>query len=174
MGFRVKRVEEIFRGRVFRLVSKEVVLPDGRETTLNVVEHPGAVAIVPRFGNGDFLLIRQFRGSVGEELYEVPAGTLEPGERPEATARRELVEETGFKARSMKKVGAFYTAPGFCTELMHLFEARGLTPSRAEGDEDEVIRPVRVAAKRAVDLVRRGKIRDAKSIVGVLLSHVRR
>jgi len=175
VGFRVERTQEMFRGRYIRVVNKDVVLPNRRRTTVNVVEHPGAVAILPVFDNGDVALIRQFRPSIGEELYEIPAGTLEPRESPLATAKREIVEETGYKARRWKKIAEFYTAPGFCTEIMHVYVARGLSPSSADGDADEIIRVERVSLAHALGLVRRGKVRDAKSIVGLLVfSHDRR
>jgi ADP-ribose pyrophosphatase len=138
-----------------------------------VVEHPGAVAIVPVFDDGDVLLIRQFRGAPGEELFEIPAGTLEPGESPLETARREVVEETGYRGRRWSKIARFYTAPGFCTEIMHVFLARGLEPAHAVGDADEVIRPLRMPLAEALRLVRRGRVRDAKSIAGLLIYHDR-
>ena len=173
MKFRVEAEREVFRGRVIRLVERDLRLPNGRRTTFSVVEHPGAVAIVPVFENGDVMLLRQFRPSIGEDLYEIPAGTLEEGESPLETARREIVEETGHRARKWSKIAEFYTAPGFCTELMHVFVARDLVPASAEGDADEVIRPVRVPIRRALDLVRRRKVRDAKSIAGLLMYHGR-
>jgi ADP-ribose pyrophosphatase len=173
MKFRVEAEREVFRGRVIRLVERDLRLPNGRRTTFNIVEHPGAVAIVPVFENGDVMLLRQFRPSIGEELYEIPAGTLEEGESPLETARREIVEETGHRARKWSKLAEFYTAPGFCTELMHLFVARDLVPASAEGDADEVIRAVRVPIGRALDLVRRRRVRDAKSIAGLLMYHGR-
>jgi ADP-ribose pyrophosphatase len=171
MKFRVEAEREVFKDRYLRLVTRDLRLPNGRRTRHHVVEHPGAVAILPVCGNGDLMLIRQFRPSVGEELYEIPAGTLEKGERPLATAKREIVEETGFKARRWRKLAAFYTAPGFCTELMHLFVATDLSPARADGDADEIIAPARMSPGRALRLVRRGAIRDAKSIAGILLYH---
>jgi ADP-ribose pyrophosphatase len=173
-GFRIEAEREIFRGRVIRLVTRDFILPNGRNTTFSVVEHPGAVAIVPVFDNGDVILLRQFRPSIGEELYEIPAGTLEKGELPLATAKREIVEETGFKARSWEKISEFYTAPGFCTELMHVFVAKGLTPASADGDEDEILEPVRMSLKKAIGLIRQQKIRDAKSIAGLLIYHGQR
>jgi len=173
MNFRVEAEREVYRGRVIRLVERDFRLPNGRRTTFSVVEHPGAVAIVPVFENGDVMLLRQFRPSIGAELYEIPAGTLEEGESPLETARREIVEETGHRARKWSKIAEFYTAPGFCTEIMHVFVARDLVPAEAEGDPDEVIRPVRVPFRRALDLVWRRKVRDAKSIAGLLMYHGR-
>lgn len=172
--FRVKAEREIFRGRVFRLVDRDLQLPNGRQTTFHVVSHPGAVAIVPLFENGDVMLLKQFRPALGREIIEIPAGTLEPGETPLATARREIAEETGYRARRWSKLGTFYTAPGFCTELMHLYSARDLSPADAEGDADEVIRPLRIPFRRALEWVHRQRIRDAKSIAGLLLCHEQR
>jgi len=174
MKFRVEAEREIYRGRVIRLVNRDLLLPNGRRTTFSIVEHPGAVAIIPVHANGDVVLLRQFRPSIGEEIYEIPAGTIEKGEAPLATAKREIIEETGFKARQWSKIAEFYTAPGFCTELMHVYVARGLTPATADGDADEVLKPVRVSIDAALKLVRTRKIRDAKSIAGLLIYHGRR
>jgi ADP-ribose pyrophosphatase len=174
MKFRVEAEKEIFRGRVIRLVNRDLVLPNGRRTTFSIVEHPGAVAILPIHANGDVVLLRQFRPSIGEEIYEIPAGTIEKGEAPLATAKREIIEETGFKARRWSKIAEFYTAPGFCTELMHVFVARGLSPATSGGDADEILKPVRVSLDAAIKLVRTRKIRDAKSIAGLLIYHGRR
>jgi ADP-ribose pyrophosphatase len=174
MKFRVEAEREIFRGRVIRLVNRDLVLPNGRRTTFSIVEHPGAVAIVPVHANGDVVLLRQFRPSIGEEIYEIPAGTIEKGEAPLATAKREIIEETGFKARQWAKIAEFYTAPGFCTELMHVYVARGLSPASADGDADEVLRPVRMSIDQALKLIRTKKIRDAKSIAGLMIYHGRR
>src|SRR3954462_3354676 len=123
MKFRVEAEREIFQGRVIRLVDRDLVLPNGRRTTFSIVEPPGAVAIVPVHANGDVVLLKQFRPSIGEEIYEIPAGTIERGESPLATAKREIIEETGFKAGKWEKISEFYTAPGFCTELMHVYVA---------------------------------------------------
>jgi ADP-ribose pyrophosphatase len=171
---RVEREREIYRGRVFRLVEKDLRLPNGRRTRFSIIEHPGAVAIVPVFDDGDVMLIRQFRPSLGREIYEIPAGTLEEGENPLQTARREIVEETGYRARRWSRLGEFYTAPGFCNERLHVYAARGLEPARAEGDADEMIRPARVPFRRAIEMIRKGIIRDAKSIAGLLLHDGRR
>lgn len=174
MKFRVEAEREVFQGRVIRLVNRDLVLPNGRRTTFSIVEHPGAVAILPVHANGDVVLLRQFRPTIGEEIYEIPAGTIEKGEAPLATAKREIIEETGFKARQWSKIAEFYTAPGFCTELMHVYVARGLTPATADGDADEVLRPVRMSLDAALKLIRSKKIRDAKSIAGLLIYHGRR
>ncbi len=168
-AIRVEEEREVFRGRVFRVMNRNLVFPDGHRSTWNVIVHPGAVAVVPRFENGDLLLLHQLRPATGETLWEIPAGTIEPGESPIATAKREIVEETGFRARRWKKLHEFYSAPGFCDEKMFLYLASGLEPARAERDQDEVIRAVRVPFDRALRMAERGRIRDAKTLVGLLL-----
>jgi ADP-ribose pyrophosphatase len=171
MKFRVEAEREIYQARIIRLVARDLVLPNGRQTTFTIVEHPGAVAIVPVHSNGDVVLLRQFRPTIGEEIYEIPAGTIEKGEAPLATAKREIIEETGLKARQWTKISEFYTAPGFCTELMHVYVARGLSPASADGDVDEILRPVRMSLDAALKLIRTKKIRDAKTIAGLLIYH---
>jgi len=174
MKFRVEAEETVFQGRVIRLVARDLVLPNGRRTKFHIVEHPGAVAIVPVHANGDVVLLRQFRPTIGREIYEIPAGTIEPGEPPLATAKREIVEETGLRAKTWTKIAEFYTAPGFCTELMHVYVAKGLSPASADGDADEILKPVRMSIGAALRLIRTRKIRDAKSIAGLLIYHGRR
>jgi ADP-ribose pyrophosphatase len=174
MKFRVESEKELFQGRIIRLVERKLVLPNGRRTTFHIVEHPGAVAIVPVHANGDVVLLRQFRPTIGMEIYEIPAGTIEKGEGPLATAKREIVEETGFKAKRWDKIADFYTAPGFCDERMHVYVARDLTPAKADGDDDEILRPVRMTIDAALKLIRTRRIRDAKTIAGLMLYHGRR
>lgn len=169
MKFTLLRERERFHGRVFSLVDREVVLPNGRTTTLNIIDHPGAVAIVPLHGNGDVVLLRQFRVAAGGEIWEIPAGTREAGEAPARTARRELAEETGLRARRWTRLGGFFTAPGFCTERITLYLARELAPAPAGGDPDEVLRPRRVPFREALRMVDRGTIHDAKTIAGLHL-----
>lgn len=174
MKFRVEAEREICQARIIRVVAKDLVLPNGRRTTFTIVEHPGAVAIVPVHDNGDVVLLKQFRPTIGMDLYEIPAGTIEKGEAPLATAKREIIEETGFKAKQWTKVSEFYSAPGFCTELMHLYVARGLSPAKADGDEDEILKPVRMSVDAALKMIKAGKIRDAKTIAGLLIHHGQR
>jgi ADP-ribose pyrophosphatase len=174
MKFRVEAEREICQARIIRVVARDLVLPNGRQTTFTIVEHPGAVAIVPVHADGSVVLLRQFRPSINEELYEIPAGTIEKGEKPLATAKREIIEETGFKATQWAKIGEFYTAPGFCTELMHLYVAKGLSPATAHMDADEILKPIRMSLDAAVKLIRAKKIRDAKTIAGLLIYHGQR
>src|SRR5258705_10756225 len=129
---------------MLRLVARDLVLPNGRRTKFHIVEHPGAVAILPVHANGDVVLLQQFRPSIGQEIYEIPAGTIEKGEAPLATAKREIIEETGFKAKKWSKIGEFYTAPGLWTGPMPVFLANGLTPRKWPGTADSTTEPGRV------------------------------
>ncbi|HZN62511.1 MAG TPA: NUDIX hydrolase [Planctomycetota bacterium] len=167
------REREVFRGRILALHERDVLLPNGRTATLSIVDHPGAVAIVPVHANGDVVLLRQFRVAAGGEIWEIPAGTRETGEPPARTARRELAEETGLRARQWTRLGEFFTAPGFCTELMTVYLARGLEPAAADRDPDEILRPRRLPFREALRMADRGLIRDAKTIAGLHLAERR-
>lgn len=170
----MERVREVYRGRVFRLVCKDLSFPSGHRATYGIIEHPGAVTILPVFANGDVLFVRQYRVAVGKPILELPAGTLEQGESPLQTAKREVVEETGYRAQKWRKIGEFYTAPGFCTELMRVYVATVLKRAYAPGDPDEDIHTVRLPCSRALNFAQNGRIRDAKSIAGLLLYHAQR
>ncbi|GAI22032.1 unnamed protein product, partial [marine sediment metagenome] len=122
--------ETIYSGRVVTLRVDEVRLPGGRQTKREVVEHSDCVAIVAVDADDNVLLVRQFRKPVEKDLLEIPAGCIEPGEEPVATARREMREETGYLPRSIKRMGGFYSTPGFCTEYLHLYLATDLVPER--------------------------------------------
>lgn len=162
------RSEELYRGRVVTLRKDTIRTAEGKELQREVVAHPGAVVIVAEEG-GDLLFVRQYRYAAGESLLELVAGTLEPGEEPAETAARELQEEAGYKAGRMTKLGEFYSAPGFCSELLHLYLAEELTPSRLPGDEDEEIELVRLSLPKALEMAMGGQLRDAKTLAGVLL-----
>ncbi len=157
-----------YRGRLLTVRTDRVRLPGGGETNREIVVHRGAVAIVAIDTDGSVLLVRQYRKPAEASLLEVPAGTLEPGEEPLACASRELVEETGYRAARLERICGFFSAPGFCTEFLHVFSARDLSPAHADADEDERIELVRLPLDECLRLVRSGEIRDAKSIVGLL------
>jgi len=159
----------LMRGPVFSVRRDGVRLPDGRRVQRDVVDHPGAVVIAPLLDDGDLLFVRQYRYAAGEVLIEFPAGTLEPGEAPAETAARELREECGLQAGRLEPLGAFYSAPGFCTELLHAFAARELTPAPLEPDADEQIETVRMSLSQALDLAAGGGLRDAKTLAVLLL-----
>lgn len=160
----------VYQGKLLNLKVAEITLPSGRKTTREVVEHPGAVAIVPFTAPDRLILVRQFRYGANRTLLEVPAGTLEPGEDPLKCAQRELAEETGTSAGKIKKIAQFYTSPGILNEIIHLFVATDLKrlPDRKISDEDEGIEIVEMSLDEALNLVKCGEIVDAKTIIGLL------
>lgn len=158
----------VYDGRVVRLRVDEIRSADGRPGKREVVEHPGAVGIVPLLPGPRVVLLRQWRYCVGQWLLEIPAGTLEPGEEPLGCARRELIEETGYAAARVEPVVSFYTTPGFCTELLRVFLATELTAAEASRDEDELLTTVTVEWDEALAMCLDGRIRDAKTIAGIL------
>jgi len=153
-------------GRRIRIRVDEVERSDGHRTSREVVEHPGAVAIVAWDGER-LAVVRQWRHATAEVLLEIPAGTLEPDEPPLETARRELAEEVGLAAAHWEAGPRFFTAPGFCNEVMQLYLATDLTESAADADADEVLEPSWMTLADALAAVDDGTIRDAKSIIGI-------
>jgi len=164
------RAEWAYEGRLVKVRVDTVSLPSGRETTREVVAHPGAVAIVPLHEDGTVSLVRQWRQAAGQVLLEIPAGTLEPGEEPAACALRELVEEVGLRAAKLTHLFSSYLAPGYSTELLHTFLATELKPEQARPEADEAIEAVRLPLAEATAMVLRGELSDAKTICGLLLA----
>ena len=155
---------DVYDGRVVQLHVDEVELPNGKRTTREVVEHADAVVVLPLDQSGMALLVRQYRYPIGKDLLEAPAGGIDPGESPEQAAQRELQEEIGYIAGSLERLGAFWTAPGFCTEYMYAYLARDLTPSSLAPDEDEEIVVERHSLNSIRAMIRDGRIVDAKTI----------
>ena len=153
-------------GRRIRVRVDEVERDDGHRTTREVVEHPGAVAILAWDGER-LAMVRQWRHATNEVLLEIPAGTLEPDEPPLETARRELAEEVGLSAASWADGPRFYTAPGFCDELMYLYLATDLTEAAGESDADEVLEASWITMADALEAIDDGRIRDGKTIAGI-------
>jgi ADP-ribose pyrophosphatase len=154
----------LHRYRIFAIVEQELRLPSGRTVVRQVVHHPGAVVIIPQLEDGRLLLIEQYRFAVGATLLECPAGTLEPGEAPLDCARRELIEETGYRADHWRALGTMYSSPGFCDEQQHLFYASGLVPEHAAGDDDEMLEVKRLTVLEVERAMTDGALVDAKSI----------
>ncbi len=142
--------------------------PSGRESTADVVEHPGGIVIVAFDSADRLLLVRQYRHPAGRELLELPAGTLEPDEAPEVCAERELQEETGYRPGRLERLGGFYTAPGFCDEYLHAYLALELVESRLQGDE-EAIDLEAVPLDEAHRMIASGQIEDAKTAGALFL-----
>ena len=163
----------IYSGRVVRLDVDTVRFPDGSTGELELVRHPGAAAVVPclsdpRGEDPTILLIRQYRYATGGPLWEVPAGTLNPGEDPEACARRELLEETGAAAARIERLTSIWTTPGFTDEVIHLYMASGLTTGEAARERDEFIELVPQPLSQVLTRIRDREIGDAKTIAAIL------
>lgn len=162
----------LFSGRILKLRLDQVSLPDGRSATREVVEHPGAVAIVPINGQGEIILVRQYRHPVGKILLEIPAGKLDPGESPETCAARELEEETGYTAGDLRPLASIYTTPGFSNEKIHIYLARNLTASVQRPDADEFIQVEAYSPGQIKDFLADGRICDAKTMLGIFLAGI--
>jgi len=168
----------VYEGPVFWVTSERIVEPSGVRVLREVVRHAGSVVVLATLEGGkepQLLLERQYRHAANSYLLELPAGRIDKGEQALAAAKRELLEETGYKAVTWKKILKFYASPGFVAEPMTLFWARELTPGPAQPEADEVISQRLVPLSKAVQMVIRGAIRDAKTIAGILwLSHYHR
>lgn len=160
-------METIFSGRIFKVVKKLIAGNSGKEFEHYIVLHPGAVVVLPILPDGRIVLIRQHRIAVEETLIELPAGTMETGEEPLITARRELLEETGYRASQLTHVMTFYTSPGFVKEEMCLFKATELIAGPTMFDEDEKIESLIVTLPQAMKMIQNGEIKDAKTLVGL-------
>jgi len=158
----------IYRGKVINVRQDKVKLPDGRESLREIVEHPGAVVILALTDDKKIVMIRQFRKPAEEVLWELPAGTIEPGEDLENCARRELEEETGYYPRKIKNIITFFSSPGFCNERLTLFLAEDLEKRNKNEDADEFIKVQLITLDKTLDMVRKNIIRDAKTIIGIL------
>ena len=168
--------EVLYEGKVFRLQRDTVIEPGGVQAQRDIIVHPGSVVVLPVFKDGGVLLIRQYRHSIGEFLWELVAGRKELNESPVAAARRELIEETGYRAKRFRKLMRVVPTPGFVNEWMWIFAAEGLTQGAAGPEEDEKITPRVFTLKQAEKMIERGTLRDAKSLCGILyyLRYVKR
>jgi ADP-ribose pyrophosphatase len=164
-----------FRGKIVSVRIDEVRLEDGHVTRQEVVEHRESMTVVAVDSEERIVLVRQYRHPTGETLLETPAGSVDEGESAEEAVNRELAEETGLRAREVVKIGAFYLAPGWATEYMHVYLARDLYDSAAEADEDERIEVVRLPIPEWERLIAAGEVRDCKSIAAwhLALPHLR-
>jgi ADP-ribose pyrophosphatase len=174
MTGRKQEMEEIFnkrlkeeKGKYLLYCVDEVTLSNGHISTRELVVHPGAVAIAALTAENEIILVRQYRYPVRQVLYEIPAGKLEKGENPDNSAIRELEEETGFNAEKWEKLSAFFTAPGFSNEIMHLYAATDLTVSTAHPDPDEIIVWEKVPMDKALGMIETGEIKDGKTILAI-------
>jgi len=160
-----------FTGRVFRVESDRVRLPNGRTATLDIVRHRGSVVLIPQPSRREVILVRQYRYAIGRWIWELPAGTLDPGESARVAARRECSEEIGLTPGRIERLGEFYPTPGFCDEAMIFFRCADLrTPRRPPAlDPDEQLEPRTFTLAQVRRLIARGQVIDMKTVVGLTL-----
>lgn len=162
----------VYEGTMINLRRDTVTLPNGKQATREVVEHPGAVAIVPITEEGKVILVRQYRHAIGRLLLEIPAGKLDKGEHPDDCARRELEEETGYVATEWQRLASVYTTPGFTNEIIHIYLAKGLTATTQHPDEDEFLDIELYSKEQIGQMLVDGELGDAKTSLGLLLAGV--
>ena len=161
---KILKEEERYTGNFLKVANIDVELPDGNLASRDVIRHPGASAILPLTDEGEIILVKQFRTALNKVIIEVPAGKLEKGEEPIVCAKRELEEETGYKAKEFKYLGKICTVPGFCDEIIHLYLATGIYEGVKGGDEDEFTEIIKVSIEEMKEMVKKGEIIDTKSI----------
>ena len=158
----------IYKGKIIKLRQDKVKLPDGKETTREIIEHPGAVVILALADDQKIIMIRQFRVAANEVLWELPAGKVEDGEDLVRCAKRELEEETGYYPRKIKKLLSFFSTPGFCNERLTLFLAEDLEERSKNEDDDEFIQVKSLKISEVLKMIKGNVIKDAKTIIGIL------
>ena len=165
--------EKKYTGKVFDLIVDEIEYPSGNRSVREIASHPGGAAIVALLPGDDVILVRQFRYPIQKYVYELPAGKLNPGEDPAVCARRELEEETGYVAGTLKALTSIYTTPGFCNERLHLFLANDLKKSERgqQLEEGEATLTVEVFTfERVLAMIERGDVVDGKTLCGILMT----
>ncbi|NIS60950.1 MAG: NUDIX domain-containing protein [Proteobacteria bacterium] len=167
MGIISHEVWDLYKGKVICLSKERLTLPNGETTELEVIRHPGAAAIVPLLADHRVVMIKQYRHAVGQFLWEVPAGTINPGESPIECAKRELPEEVGYRAHAFQELGEIFPVPGYSDEHIHIFLATGLVPGRQNLDADEVLDVKPIPLEETLGMIKRGEIRDAKTIIAL-------
>ncbi len=168
----LKKTKQVFDGHIFKVFVDMVEMPSGRVVEREILSHPGAVGIVPITFDGDILLVEQYRHAAGERILEIPAGKLDNDEDPFNCAIRELKEETGATVSQMEKLSEFLNAPGYSNEKFYLYLAHidSIGEPEPDGDEEEDMQVIRLSLEDALNLVKTGRIRDAKTIIGLLLT----
>jgi ADP-ribose pyrophosphatase len=169
MSLEVIRSETAYQGRAFAVRRDQVRLPGGHQVTLDIVDHPGSVTLVPIDQQGRLLFVRQYRHPAGENLLELPAGTLDPGEDPLTCAIRECREEIGMTPGKLTPLATCYLAPGYSSELTVWYLAEDLSSAPLSPDEDENLEIVRLTQQESLDMIQAQTLRDAKSVLGILL-----
>lgn len=159
----------IYEGKVVNLQVDHVHLPDGRTSKREIVKHPGAVAVIAITPENKLILVRQYRKALEKTIIEIPAGKLEPGEDPAICAKRELEEETGYRAKNVRPLVSFYTSPGFANEYLHLYVAENLEEGKVNLDQDEFVELVEYTKEECIQAIQSQEICDAKTVLAVHL-----
>jgi ADP-ribose pyrophosphatase len=168
MNYKINKTEKIFSGKVFDIQVDEIEYDSGNGGVREVVIHPGGAVALPVTGEGKIIFVKQFRYPFQSEVLELPAGKLDEGEDPELCAVRELEEETGFKPGTVKKLGAIYTSPGFCTEILHIYLTEDLTEGSHNREEGEVdMEVLELSLEEIEEKIAAGEIVDSKTICGI-------
>lgn len=160
----------LFEGPIFSISRRKYQLPDSRQADYDILSHHGAVTILPLDKENQVWFVRQFRPAAGQMLLEIPAGTIDREERPEACAQRELREEIGMGAGKLQMIGEFYLAPGYSTEYQYIFLATELSPEKLPADEDEILFTEKYKLEEVYEMIYRGAIIDAKTIAALMLA----
>lgn len=170
MVVKIEKSENVFQGKVFDVCIDQIINPVGKIQRIEYVKHTGGVTIIPVDDEDQILFARQYRHPTGEELLELPAGSLEAGEDPESCARRECREEIGMSPAELEHLGGTFLAPGYSSEYLDYFLAKDLSPAPLPPDEDEYIEVIRLSWNAALQKVAQNQIRDAKTVTGIFLA----
>ena len=170
---KLNETKTIHKGKVFTLALDNITLPNGVTTGIDIIRHPGASAMVPMLNKNTVLLIKQYRYAAGDFIWEIPAGTLNPGESPLECAKRELVEETGYSADKLEKLTEIVPVPGYSDERIHLYLATGLVKAVQNLDKDEILNVHEINMDDALKMIAKGEIIDSKTISGLYLASIR-
>jgi ADP-ribose pyrophosphatase len=166
-----EKTQTLWHGRVFDFNREEIILPNGKNTVIEAIHHPGSSVVVPVLENESVLLIRQYRPAIRDFIWEIPSGTMLPGEDPLECAKRELREECGFLGKKFEKFGEILIAPWYSNERIYLFMATDLIPCEQSLDEDEILTTHLFLFGQAVEMIDRGEIQDAATIIGIKLAY---
>ncbi len=160
------RTEKIYDGKIINLKVDDVALPNGKTSKRELIEHPGAVAVIAKTADDKIIMVEQYRKALEKSIIEIPAGKLEQGEDPKITAARELEEETSYRATDLQFVISYYTSPGFANEIIYIYEAKGIEKieNPLKGDDDEFVELIELSLEEAMQLIKEEKIHDAKTI----------